>query len=70
MIIQVKVKPNSKEFKIKEGEIWEISLKSPPENNKANIELIKEMNKIYGKCKIVRGKTSKNKILEICDKKV
>lgn len=65
MIIKVKIKPNSKEFKIKEGDIWEISLKSQPENNKANVELIKEMTKRYGKCKIVSGKTSKNKIIEI-----
>ena len=65
MIIKVKVKPNSKEFKIKEGDVWEISLKSPPENNEANIELIKQMTKRYGKCKIIRGQRSKVKMLEI-----
>lgn len=65
MIIRVKVKPNSKEFKIKEGDVWEISLKSPPENNKANLELVKEIKKRYGACKILRGKASKIKTLEI-----
>ena len=65
MIIKVKVKTNSKEFKIKEGDVWEISLKNKAKDNKANLELIKEMKKRYGKCKIVKGKTSKNKTLAI-----
>lgn len=65
MIIQVKIKPNSKEFKIKKGEIWEISVKRPAKDNKANLELIKEMKKRFGSCKILRGKSSKNKVLEI-----
>lgn len=65
MIINVKVKPNSEKFQIKEGSIWTISLKSPAENNKANVELIKEMTKRYGKCKILKGAKSKTKVLEI-----
>ena len=65
MIIKVKVKSNSKEFKIKKGEIWEISLTQPAKDNKANLELIKEMKKLYGSCKIIKGKNSKNKVLEI-----
>ncbi len=65
MIIKVKVKTNSKEFKIKKGEVWEISLKSQPKDNKANLELIKEMKKRYGSCKIIKGKSSKTKILDV-----
>ncbi|MBU3904777.1 MAG: DUF167 domain-containing protein [Nanoarchaeota archaeon] len=65
MIIKAKIKTNSNEFKIKEGAVWEISLKSPAKDNKANLELIKEMKKRYGFCKIIRGKSSKVKILEI-----
>jgi len=65
VIIKVKVKPNSKEFKIKKGKIWEISLTKPAKDNKANLELVKEMKKRYGSCKIIKGKTSKNKIIEI-----
>ena len=70
MIIKVKVKSNSKEFKIKEGDVWEISLTKPAKDNKANLELIKEMKKRYGDCKIIRGRTSKIKILEIGNGKV
>ncbi len=65
MIIKVKVKPNSKEFKIKKGEVWEIDLKSPAKDNKANLELIKEMTKHYGHCKILKGRTSRTKLLEL-----
>lgn len=65
MIINAKVKPNSEKFEIREGSVWTISLKSPAENNKANIELIKEMTKRYGKCKIIKGTKSKSKVLEI-----
>ena len=65
MIIKVKVKPNSKEFKIKKGEVWEISLKNQAKDNKANLELIKEMKKRYGSCKIIKGRSSKNKLLEV-----
>ncbi len=65
MIIKVKVKPNSKEFKIKKGEVWGISLTKPAKDNKANIELIREMKKRYGRCRIIKGKTKNIKILEL-----
>ena len=65
MIIKVKVKPGSKEFKIKKGEVWEIFLKSQAKDNKANLELIKEMKKRFGQCRILKGKTSRIKLLEI-----
>lgn len=65
MIIKVKVKPNSKEFNIKKGETWEISLKNQAKDNKANLELIKEMTKRYGHCKVLRGKKNRIKLLEI-----
>ena len=65
MIVHVRVKTNTDEFKIKKGEIWEVSLTQPAKDNKANLELIKEFKKRFGKCRIIRGKTSKNKIIEI-----
>jgi len=65
MLINVKVKPNSKKFHVKEGNRWVVSLTEPAENNRANLELIKELSKLYGSCKILRGKTSRNKTIEI-----
>ena len=66
MIIQAKVKTNSKEFKIEnKKDLWVIYVKSKPEQNKANLEIIKELSKIYGNCKIVRGQKSSKKTLRI-----
>ena len=63
LIIQVKVKPNSPKFKIekKNGDII-IHCKSPPEDNKANREIIKKLKKTTNQeVGIVKGLTSKKK---------
>jgi len=67
LIIKVKVKPNSKKQEVKEENgIYIVRLKSPPENNKANVELIKLLTKHFRKSlKIKSGFTSKNKTVEI-----
>ena len=68
MILKIKVKLNSKEqeiVKTRENE-YKISLKEKPEDNKANIELIKLLKKHFGKeVRFVKGMRSKNKIIEI-----
>jgi hypothetical protein len=73
MIIKVKAKPNSSEQIVEEKEgVLHISLKESPEHNKANIKLIsllaKYFNTSVANVRILRGKTSRNKILEIKDK--
>jgi uncharacterized protein len=71
MIINVKVKPNSSKQKIENfgGERYLIYLKSEPENNRANIELINFLSKEFGvptkSIKIKFGQTSDKKIIEI-----
>lgn len=69
--IKVKVKPNSGKQEIVENENSDgyiVSLKSAPENNKANIELIKILEKhLKKKIKIKSGFTSKNKLIEVQD---
>ena len=70
MILKIKVKPNSRKQEIEEKpDLLIISLKSPPENNQANIELIKILAKHFDldakKIKILKGKTSRNKIIEV-----
>lgn len=49
--IKVKVKPNSSKTQIKgfEENLLLINIKAPPENNKANIELIKFLSKLTKK---------------------
>ena len=73
MIINVKVKPNSSEERIemKEGVLY-ISLKESAEQNKANIELVNLLAKYFNTSaaaiRILRGKTSRNKIIEVKEK--
>lgn len=71
MKFQVRVKPNSNEQKIEDfgDKRYLVYLKSKPEDNKANIELINLFSKYLGvpalKLKIVSGLTNKDKTLEI-----
>lgn len=69
MIIKIRAKPNSnKQEVIKEEDIYHVHLKSRPENNKANLELIKLLKKYFGKTvKIKSGLTSRNKTVEVED---
>ncbi len=70
MILKVKVKPGSREEKIKktgENEYF-VSIKEPAKSNKANIRLInllsKELNTGYKNIKI-KNPASRKKIIEI-----
>ena len=71
MKIHVKVKPNSSEQKIVNfGEFrYLVYVKSPAEDDKANIELINLLSKHLGvppkSLHIIFGRTSHDKILEI-----
>ncbi len=65
--LEIKVKPNQPKFKIisVENPIT-IGLKSKPEKNHANIELIRMFTKILKTpVKLVSGNKSKNKTIEI-----
>ena len=71
MKIYVKVKPNQSQQRIIEfGEFrYLVYLKSKPENDKANIELVNILSKHLGvppkSLYITFGRTSDNKILEV-----
>ena len=65
--LKLKVKPNSRKTEIlrEEGNEIVLAVKSKPENNKANLEVIKFFSKMFKtKVKIVRGLKSKNKIID------
>lgn len=68
MLLKIKVKPNSSksEFDEKTNLAY---LKSPPQDNKANIELIKLLAKHFkvssSQVKIKKGLTSREKTIEI-----
>ena len=66
MLVAVKVHPKSKQFRIeKRGNEIEVWLTEPAEKGKANAELIKELTKRFGKCRVVSGIKSKKKLLEL-----
>jgi len=71
MIIKVKVKPSSGKQEIEKisNERYKVNLKKPAEENKANIELIKllsrKMKVPFKNINIIKGLTSKNKIIKI-----
>ena len=66
MRINVVVKTGCKHQSLEEFDNYlKVNLKSQPENNKANLELIKLLKKHYKKDpKIVSGLTSKKKVIE------
>ena len=71
MIIHVKIKPNSSKQKIENlgDSKYLIYVKSAPENDKANIEMINLLSKELGvpskSISIKFGRTSNKKIIEI-----
>ncbi len=71
MIINVKVKPNSSKQRIENfgNGRYLVYLKSPPENDRANIELINMLSKEFtvpaNRFTIKFGKTSDKKIIEV-----
>ncbi len=67
MIIKVKVKPNSGKQEVEKIDGgYLVHLKKIPEDNKANIELIKLLKKHFKKnIKIIKGLKSKDKMIEV-----
>ena len=66
MIINARIHTNSPEFKIvKDENNWTIYVRSKPQDNKANTEIIKELTKKYKTCRILKGAKSRKKTIEI-----
>jgi len=73
MIIQVKVYPSSGREEIEKlnEKEYKVYLKKPAEDNKANIELLKMLKRYFKvEARIIKGLTSKNKIVEISGSKI
>lgn len=70
MRIQVKVIPNaSQSVIIPQEDTWKIKVQTPPENGRANKEIIKLIAKFFdvprSDVKIISGESSKTKIIEV-----
>lgn len=67
-MLSVKVRPNAHKTEIlsqSENELV-VAVAAPPENNKANIELIKFLSKHFrAEIKILRGLKSKTKLIRV-----
>ncbi|MEA2033335.1 MAG: DUF167 domain-containing protein [Euryarchaeota archaeon] len=69
--VNVKVVPNSKKAKVEqtEGGILRVNIDAPAKEGKANKRLVEILAKYFSKPKssirIVKGRTSKNKVIEI-----
>lgn len=71
MIYNIRTNPNAKENKVIPGDIIKVYTTVTPENGKANESVIKLLSKHFdvakSKIKIIRGETSRNKVIEIID---
>lgn len=71
MKIFITVKPNAKTEKVeKTGEAsFKISVKEPPKENKANFAVMEALAKYFkiplSKIRLISGRSSKNKVIEI-----
>ena len=65
IVLNLKIIPNSSHFKIvefdEEKNFLKIKIKSRPQKGQANLELVKELSKIFGEIKIISGQNSRNK---------
>ena len=64
--LSLKVKPNASRTEIVSFDPLVISVKEPPEDNRANIELVRYLGKILGKpVRLLVGATSKRKVFKV-----
>lgn len=67
--LKVLVKPNSKKNEIffdKDKNLYKVNIKAKPQDNKANIELLKFLKKHFKKdVKIIIGLKSRNKVIRL-----
>jgi uncharacterized protein (TIGR00251 family) len=65
VLIEVRIKPNSKRFALSEKNgqpILEVT--SPPREGKANLEIVKGLKRLFGKdVEIVKGSKSREKLI-------
>jgi len=66
VFVNIKVKTNSPKFRIYMKDVLHVDVISPPDKNKANRELIKELGKLFdSEVSIVSGHKSREKVVLI-----
>ena len=62
MKVDVKVHPRSKSVMLKSGEVWDVYLTEPAEDNRANRQLLKVLKEAFGcEVSLISGHTSRRK---------
>ena len=65
-VVNAKIKTSQPRFIVNErAGTMEISATEPAENDRANREIVKELSKLYGACRILKGARSNKKLLEV-----
>lgn len=66
MIIEVKVHPKSKQLKIVWKNTLEVYVTEPPENNKANLQMLELLRKTFKKeVSLIKGHNSRKKLVSV-----
>jgi len=66
MIVEIKVHPKSKQLKIVWKDTLEVYVTEPPENNKANVQMLDLLKKTFKReVSLIRGQNSRRKIISI-----
>jgi uncharacterized protein (TIGR00251 family) len=69
MIIHASVKTRQKKFFVEKGDVWVISVKSPPEKGMANAEIVRELSNLYEDVRILKGMKSTKKLICLGNRK-
>lgn len=71
VILEIRVKPKSKNFDIKQNDEIVVFCRAPPTKGKANREIVRKLQKIFHKkVEIISGLKSRNKKILIKDCKI
>ena len=64
-ILRVKVHPRSKKEEVKKGEVWEVWVREPPLEGRANEAVIKLLKRYFKRVRLVKGQKSRIKVFEV-----
>lgn len=68
MRMEIRVNANSRKDEVVEDVVLTVNVKAKPENNKANLAVIKLLEDYFDRqVRIVSGLKSRKKIIEICE---
>ncbi len=64
-LLRVRVHPSSKREAVIQGEVWEVYVKEPARNGRANARVIEILKTYFKRVRLVRGARSRLKVFEV-----